>query len=705
MILITSSLSVLLLAQVSADPLVAKSVEAVSRTELAKFHTMLASEPHVAGSVGDAHVIENIAKSFVDFGLEVEIDRLELLLPRPKASLLEIVDAEFPQSTDPTLAPRRGVMALAITEPNLAVDPQTAHPDLNLGWNAWSGSGDVESSVVYVNYGTREDFAQLKSLGVETKGKIALARYGGNFRGYKAKFAQDAECAALVIFTDPADAGSGKGSVWPDGGGWANDACIQRGSLLTLPYPGDPGTPGRKSVPGVVRAPTDDMLPKIPVQPIGYAAAREILSRMKGEIAPTAWIGGLPCEYRLTSDAMESTEPVQGVRLHLKIEQERLVQSTANVIGRLAGKSIPEEFVVIGCHHDAWCFGAADPLAGTICLMESARDFGLLSKNGVRSDRTIVFAAWGAEEYGIFGSTEWVEGMERELSARCVAYINLDMAAMGLKPSFAASPWLHAELLRAASAVPAPDGDGTALDLLPRVSADSSARSIGELGGGSDHVAFWCRALVPSVSISSHGSAGNSYHSNYDTVAWYQSTVGSDYRAAELVTRLTNAFVGRMSDASVAGFDAERTIALLAERLLAAARKAQDAALPIDALTALALRIDSLGALASATDEAVRVASATADLTVSTRAALRSCRDAFRAGGGLAGRPWYSNLYAATDRFTGYGTSVLPEVSEAIEDRDGARLERAVTRLQDALAKFENALVALRASVDPLNRQ
>ncbi len=229
MTLLTLSISAALCAQTVVDPFVAQAVEKVSRTELAAMHTLLAVEPHVAGSVGDAREIERIAKAFVDYGLVVEIDRLELLLPRPKESVLEIVDAEFPASADGTIAPRRGVLPLAITEPNLAIDPQTAHPDLNVGWNAWSGSGDVEAAVVYVNYGTREDFAQLASLGVDTKGKIALARYGGNFRGYKAKFAHDAGFAALVIFTDPADTGSGQGGVWPESGGWANDTCIQRG--------------------------------------------------------------------------------------------------------------------------------------------------------------------------------------------------------------------------------------------------------------------------------------------------------------------------------------------------------------------------------------------------------------------------------------------------------------------------------------------
>ena len=695
MTLLTLSISAALCAQNGVDPFVAQAVEKVSRTELAAMHTLLAVEPHVAGSVGDAREIERIAKAFVDYGLIVEIDRLELLLPRPKESVLEIVDAEFPASADGTIAPRRGVLPLAITEPNLAIDPQTAHPDLNVGWNAWSGSGDVEAAVVYVNYGTREDFAQLASLGVDTKGKIALARYGGNFRGYKAKFAHDAGFAALVIFTDPADTGSGQGGVWPESGGWANDTCIQRGSLLTLPYPGDPGTPGRKSVAGIVRAPTEELLPKIPVQPIGYAAAREILSRMKGAIAPASWIGGLPCAYRLTSDASESDV---GVRLRLKIVQERVVQSTANVIARLEGATIPEEFVVVGCHHDAWCFGAADPLAGTICMMESARDFALLAKEGKRADRTIVFAAWGAEEYGIFGSTEFVERDSAALSARAVAYINLDMAAMGLNPGGAVSPTLRSAVARALVDAPDATREKSAVDVWAK--APDNSLAMGDLGGGSDYVAFWCHAGVPSIALSSGGSQGSTYHSNYDTVAWYQATVGADYRAAELVTRLTNAFVARMSNKSVAGFAAASTIETLSARLTAAVRRANDAKLPSRAIEAIAIRVDAIGALASQCDEALRVLDAEGKtLDAQTRAALAACRIAFKAPHGLNGRPWFSNLYAATDRFTGYGTSVLPEISEAIEDADVARLAIATARFDEAVLRLESAFTALHSSL------
>ncbi|MFZ9882728.1 MAG: M28 family peptidase, partial [Phycisphaerales bacterium] len=345
-----------------------------------------------------------------------------------------------------------GVLPLAVTEPNLAIDPATAHPDLDIAWNAWSGSGTAEAGVVYVNYGRKQDFERLAELGIDPRGKIALARYGGNFRGYKAKFAEAAGCVGLVIFTDPADSGATRGKTWPDGGGWANPDCVQRGSLVTLPYIGDPLTPFVEASRDAARLDLAQVaLPKIPVQPIGYGAAQQIVSRMKGRAAPDDWKGGLPCAY-----ALEDAD----LRLRMEVEQVREVTRTANVIARLRGATRPDEEVIVGSHHDAWCFGAADPLAGTICTMESARNFAALARAGERSDRTLVFCAWGAEEYGIFGSVEYVERDTAALATRAVAYINLDMSAMGLKPGAGVSPTLRAAAARALAAAPGGGGGG-----------------------------------------------------------------------------------------------------------------------------------------------------------------------------------------------------------------------------------------------------
>lgn len=55
--------------------------------------------------------------------------------------------------------------------------------------------------------GTRADFQVLKDAGIELKGKIALANYGGIYRGTKVKNAQDNEMVGCVIYTDPLDDG------------------------------------------------------------------------------------------------------------------------------------------------------------------------------------------------------------------------------------------------------------------------------------------------------------------------------------------------------------------------------------------------------------------------------------------------------------------------------------------------------------------
>ena len=61
----------------------------------------------------------------------------------------------------------------------------------------------------------------------------------------------------------------------------------------------------------------------------------------------------------------------------------------------------------------------------------------------------MVFAAWGAEEYGIIGSTEWVEGHRERLLRGAVAYVNLDMAAMGPNFGCACTPSLREAVLGA----------------------------------------------------------------------------------------------------------------------------------------------------------------------------------------------------------------------------------------------------------------
>ncbi len=469
----------------------------VSADALRGFHDWTAGEPHDAGTPGDRRLVERLIDTFEGFGLEVERQAFDVYLPRPGEASVRVVSPE--------------VVELPIRERAVEGNEYSENEDLRSGWNAYSGSGDVTGEVVYVNYGRLEDFRKLDELGVSCEGKIVVARYGGNFRGYKAKYAQEAGALGLIIYTDPEDAGYRKGLPYPRGG-YANETSIQRGSIKTLDYVGDPLTPGEPAIDGVERLdPSEVGLPQIPVQPIGWAAAQEILSRMAGDEAPEDWQGGLPLRYMLTGG--------DELRVNLQVEQSRELTEIWNVVARLEGDTHPDEEVFIGCHHDAWGYGASDPACGLICVIEAARVMAKMADEGMRPARSVVFCAWGAEEHGIIGSSEFVERDLKRLTEGAVAYINLDASAMGPRFGASASPSLRDVIVAAAGQVPqARDDSMTVLEEWTSRSGDSGP-TIGALGGGSDHVGFLCHACVPSMYLTGGGSRGTAYHTLYDDLA------------------------------------------------------------------------------------------------------------------------------------------------------------------------------------------
>lgn len=614
-----------------ADASLMRALESVpTPAQLRIWHDLLGSEPHVAGTDGDARQIRRLSFAFSQMDLQVETHDFFALLARPISARVEIVEEPHSkQPTEPAKPSRRGI--LPVIEANLAEDPAAAHPDLNWGWNAYSASGDVTAQVVYANYGTREDFARLKELNIDVTGKIVIARYGGNFRGYKAKFAQEAGAIGLLMYIDPADGGFTKGDVYPSGT-WANDTCIQRGSIVSLDYPGDPLTPGRAATKDAVRLDEAAVaLPKIIVQPIGYGAAGKILSLMSGsEVADAAWRGGLTMPYRI--------EGGDGLKVRLKVEQRREIRRSANVIARLKGSAGDGSFVVVGCHHDAWGFGAADPLAGTIVLMETARALAESARKGVLPKSDVLFCAWGAEEFGIIGSTEWVEGHQDELKD-ATAYINLDMASMGPNLGVGASPSLQNAVAMACGI---------------------DATKVAAIGGGSDHVGFIFHCGVPSVTIGAGGAPGTSYHSNYDTTAWYRKTVGDDYASAMLVTRATLAVAARCAD--------DQKTPVSAASVIDSVRK-QCAALQADAAKS-ATQLSAARSAAAGKVESCFAALAEAAAEFDARSTAAQGRAVDRAlldPAGIGGRPWFRNLTLASDRDSGYRAMALPGLADATD--------------------------------------
>lgn len=641
--------------------------EALNQTpapqSLAALHEHLASEPHIAGTPGDQRTIERIAALFESYGLVVRRQPVWAYLSYPVAAGVQVL----PNDADP--------FDLSIAEPPVDGDPHTAHPDLTFGWNGYAGTGDVIGQIVYANYARIEDFQALASAGVDCRGKIVIARYGGNYRGFKVRFAQQAGAAGIIIYTDPADSGYVRGLPYP-AGGWANPHSIQRGSIVTLDYPGDPLTPFIPAVEDALRLDPDHVdLPRIPVQPIGWQAAHEILSRMQGQPAPRSWQGGLPITYR--------THGGPDLRVRLNVEQQRRIARTENVIAEIRGSTWPDEIILVGCHHDAWGFGAADPLAGLICVIESARSFAHLAQQGWTPARTIRFAAWAAEEHGIIGSTEYVEQFGEELTAGAVAYINLDMAAMGPHFGAAGEPSLAPAITAAARIVPQAGRPQESVyqtwaGNMP--ASDPTIMSLGELGGGSDHVGFNAHLCIPSAGFHAGGSDGTSYHSNYDTVAWYRKVVGDDYQPALMITRMTNAAIAQLAQPAIlpldpsryaaatknyvdqiagitagnAAFGAQRPIAL--DRVSTSAELFRLHAAPIMQRLAEAEHIDPPRAAA-------------------INACLMQIERAWCDAGFETGRSWYRSGFSAPDQSSGYAAWMLPALRHAVSLDDPILLE------------------------------
>ena len=674
------------------DELGDQAVSVADPSRLSDWHDLLGSEPHVAGTPGDQREIERLAAAFEAMGLDTEVREFKAYLPQPVKAEVEILGGRSLAVDEKDSRPR-GVIRLPLTERNLLEDPSSRHPGLSYGWNAFSGSGEVTAEVVYANYGTREDFDRLDELGIDLNGKIVLARYGRNYRGYKVKFAQEAGAVGLLMYLDPADYGYTRGETWPKGG-WANPTCIQRGSVLVLPYKGDPLTPFVEATEDADRLdPAHVGFPWIPVQPIGYAAASMILARMQGaEVEDEAWQGGLPMPYRI--------EGGPELKLRLMVEQDRELRTSANVLARIEGARHPEQIVVVGCHHDAWGFGAADPLAGTIVLMEAARAFADAADRGFRPDRTIIFAAWGAEEFGIIGSTEWVEGNASTLREQCVAYVNLDMAAMGPNFGSSATPVLRKAVEEAVASVPQAGSDED-LTLADTWAGGPDGPSFGDLGGGSDHVGFVCHVGVPAIRLSAGGAPGVAYHSNYDTLAWYRSTVGDDYEPALMVTRACIRVLAKLANESLPPYE---WVTVVEEVRRHALRH-------LDAARASGMQAD----LAGLDQACMRLESSARSLEASMHAhdgelepavrrelgeAIMAAERVWLDEGGLPGRPWYRNTYISDDPQSGYSASPLPELHAAQRAGDSDAFNAAVAACAIRVDALSDRLGAINKSLN-----
>jgi N-acetylated-alpha-linked acidic dipeptidase len=641
----------------------------------------LSAVPHVAGSPAQQATAAYVLRQMRAAGLDTSRLNFRVWMPYPDSTIVEIV----------TPARRR----LVLEEPALAEDSTTRQ----LPWpamNGSAGSGDVTAPVIYVNYGLAEDYAALDSIHVSVRGKIVIARYGRSFRGIKAREAERNGAAALLLYSDPQDDGYVRGDVYP-AGPMRNPDGVQRGSVFN--GDGDPTTPGWPSTSDARRLPLDSLaVSHIPVVPLGYGNAALLLEPMRGPGLPAqSWQGGLPFRYHVGGEGVTA-------RVGLWHQSgERAWKTITNTYGVIRGSRWPGEMVIIGAHRDAWGPGARDNVGGVTSVLGAARAWGKAARDGNRPLRTIVFATWDAEEWGLVGSTEYAELMQDTLRARAVAYVNQDDAADGRRFGAGGTASLHGVLRDVARVVQQP-GDSVPIYtawLRQRAPGDTGGVQIGDLGGGSDFGGFYNFLGIPAIDYG-FGGGGGTYHSAYDTYTFQDRFGDPGFLSAAAAGRVSALVLARLANAEIVPFDdaelAARLASLSAE--LAEAPAAKKAGLRLDSLNAAIGVLRASGAAFNAARDSALARGASSAVLARANALLRGVEQEMVRPTGLVGRPRMRNLVIASDRDNGYSDMPFPGIGEALRDGDAPRAAREAAelamRVRAAAARVDRAAAALK---------
>lgn len=659
----------------------------------------LAGKPHVAGTPAQRETADYVLRQMASWGLDTERVAFKVYLPYHDSTIVERVTP--------------GRLRLTLDEPPVAGDPTT----LLTPWpamNGNSGAGDVTAPLVYVNQGLPADYTQLDSLGVTVKGKIAIVRYGGSFRGIKAREAESHGAAGLLIYSDPKDDGFVVGPVYPDGP-MRNPQEVQRGSIYN--GDGDPTTPAWASTATARRVPEDSLdVSHIPVVPIGYGNAELLMREMGGTAVPASWQGGMEFAYHLGDATVRvriAVWPQRGARAY------KMIYDT---FGRLRGTDFPDEMVIIGGHRDAWGPGADDNISGTVSVMEAAHAWAEAAAAGERPRRTLVFATWDAEEWGLVGSTEWVQLMQDSLKARAVAYYNQDESAAGR--SFGAGGTASLQgLVRDATRTVQMPGDtvsiharwaqaggrrGAATGAARGSGAPAAEPAMGDLGGGSDFAPFYNYLGIPSIETGFGGRSGW-YHSAYDTYTAMERFGDPGYLSHAAEGRLAAVIIARLANADVIPYD-DAALGAYFERLANPGPTGARIREPhLAEITAeLKLVVDAAGALRAAGERFNTVRDSVLARGSVSRATLdrangdlRQVEQQLTRPAGLPGRPFMKNLTFASDRDNGYADVALPGIAEALRDNDIPRAQREARdlagRIRAAAARVDAAMRALAA--------
>jgi N-acetylated-alpha-linked acidic dipeptidase len=601
----------------------------------------MTSEPHIAGTPQSRKVAEYALGLFREWGLDARIEEFEALLPFPTVRTLEMT------------APVR--YRAKLEESKLAEDKASRSGAHIPTYNSYSATGDVTAPLVYVNYGVPEDYEELKKRGIDVKGRIAIARYGKSWRGTKAKVAQENGAVGCLIYSDPRDDGYFAGDVYPKGP-YRPQSGVQRGSVLDMPlYTGDPLSPGWASEKGAKRLTIgeSEAIMKIPVLPISYGDAQPLLAALEGPVAPEAWRGALPITYHVGPGPAS---------VHLKVDFDWTTKPLHNVVVTIPGSEYPDQWVIYGNHHDAWNNGAMDPISGAVVVLETGRSLAQLLKDGWRPKRTIKLALWDGEEFGLLGSTEWVEKHKNELR-NAALYLNSDTNGTGTL-SAGGSPSLELFLSQVLRDTRQPASESSVLDTRPKRDGKPVPFRLGPVGAGSDYVAFIHHAGVPSINGGFGGDVGMGgiYHSVYDSFDWYTRFSDKEFTHGRALAQAFTAALLRMSESVVLPFE-YTAVARSTEEWMKDLPKVD-----LSELNSVLTRLKT----AAANFESKYNPSTGNAKKINT--ALLAAERSLLLNRGVPGRPWYKHQLMAPGMYTGYSAKTLPAIRDSKDPQAGVKL-------------------------------
>uniref|UniRef100_K3WS34 Glutamate carboxypeptidase n=1 Tax=Globisporangium ultimum (strain ATCC 200006 / CBS 805.95 / DAOM BR144) TaxID=431595 RepID=K3WS34_GLOUD len=645
-----------------------KFVNGIDTTKLREQLHYYASTPHSAGTKRDYETAVHTAKQFESYGLNATLKEYYTLLSKPVRRHLAIVE------------PKSAAQVLNLDEGTVADDACTTEPDALPPFLAYAATGNVTASVVYANYGSRQDFQYLVDQNVTLKGKIALVRYGSAMRGLKVYAAEQHGMAGVLIYSDPHDDGYAMGSTYPNGL-WRPKDSYQRGSITYLSIAGgDPLTPGFPSNLGAPYLKYEDVktVPHIPALPLSYGQAQIILKSLRGKPAPQEWQGALSIDggYRVGDD--ESTV------LNLDLVMDNKIGPIWDVIGTIDGAKEPEKKVVLGNHRDAWVCGAIDPNSGTTALLEIARNLGELLETGWKPRRSIVLGSWDGEEYSLLGSTEWAEDNAADLKKHAVAYLNVD-ATTGFQVAASSAPSIAKFLVETSKVTPANKffGNETETTLYEQWVKQAAAKRatygnastfgtlapdhlISFMGSGSDFTPFYQHLGIISANVG-FGVMYGVYHSTMDSISYVEKFADPNYAAEKATAQWWGLLGLRLADSAIIPFDFS-TYSLVMEESLKGF-ETRLAALKLDVTTAkLHEAIILFGANAESFHATIASnANAATDATRSVwNEKLVGLERYLLTDEGLPHRPWYKHVIFGPGFYEGYMGTAFPGIDDGI---------------------------------------